>query len=312
MSSDSELTNANQIHTDGGAAVEGTVNTTGGDFVGRDQTIHGDQVGRDKITGAGDIHIHHYPSNQPAVAASDDGAPAPGEPPYQGMAYYDVADADRFFGREALTAELIDHLRQQPLLAVVGSSGSGKSSLVRAGVLPALQGKQPLIDGKQPPTGSARWAYHLITPTARPLESLAASLTRSSESVTATSTLIDDLRRDQRSLHLCARRLVSGEQRLVLLVDQFEELFTLCKDRAERQAFVENLLYAVQPDGVVTLIVTLRADFYHHCADFPALRTALETQQHYIGAMTPDDVRRAIEEPARAAHWSFQPGLVEQ
>ena len=143
------------------------------------------------------------------------------------------------------------------------------------------------------------------------MESLAASLTRSSESVTATSTLIDDLWRDQRSLHLYARRLVSGEQRL-LLVDQFEELFTLCKERAERQAFVENLLYAVQPDGVVTLIVTLRADFYHHCADFPALRTALETQQRYIGAMTPDELRRAIEEPAHAAHWSFQPGLVEQ
>jgi WD40 repeat protein/energy-coupling factor transporter ATP-binding protein EcfA2 len=252
-----------------------------------------------------------------ADSAPDDDAPAPGDSPYQGMAYYDVADADRFFGREALTAELVDHLRQQPLLAVVGASGSGKSSLVRAGVMPALQGKMPLVDGKQPPAGSARWAYHLITPTARPLESLAASLTRSSESVTATSTLIDDLGRDARSLHLYARRLVSGEQRLVLLVDQFEELFTLCKNETEQGAFVDNLLYAAQPDhdpknSVVTLVLTLRADFYHHCARFPALRMALENQQKYIGAMTRDELRRAIEEPAKAGRWEFQAGLVEQ
>jgi WD40 repeat protein len=252
-----------------------------------------------------------------ADSAPDDDAPAPGESPYQGMAYYDVADANRFFGREALTAELVDHLREQPLLTVVGASGSGKSSLVRAGVMPALQGKMPLVDGKPPPAGSARWAYHLITPTARPLESLAASLTRSSESVTATSTLIDDLGRDARSLHLYARRLVSGEQQLLLLVDQFEELFTLCKNETEQGAFVDNLLYAAQPDNdpknsVVTLVLTLRADFYHHCARFPALRTALENQQKYIGAMTPDELRRAIEEPAKAGQWEFQAGLVEQ
>ncbi len=312
MSSDSELTNANQIHTDGGSAVEGTVNTTGGDFVGRDQAIHGDKVGRDKITSTGDIHIHHYPSTPPAAAASDDVAPAPGDPPYQGMAYYDVADADRFFGREALTAELIDHLRQQPLLAVVGASGSGKSSLARAGVLPALQGKKPLIDGKQPPVGSARWAYHLITPTAHPLKTLAASLTPASESILAQAQLMDALLVEPRSLDLYAHRLVKGDQRLLLVVDQFEELFTLCKDEGEQQAFVDNLLYAATDDGVVTLVLTLRADFYHHCARFPDLRTALERQQRYIGAMTRDELRRAIEEPAKAGEWELQAGLVEQ
>ncbi|MCE7990144.1 MAG: hypothetical protein DYG89_54060 [Caldilinea sp. CFX5] len=294
MSSDSEVTNANQTNTNGGASVKGNVNTTGGHFVGRD------------------MHIHNYPSTPLPAATDDDVAPAPGESPYQGMAYYDVVDADRFFGREALTAALVDHLRQQPLLAVVGASGSGKSSLVRAGVMPALQGKTPLVDGKQPPIGSVRWAYHLITPTARPLESLAASLTRSSESVTATSTLIDDLGRDGRSLHLYARRLVSGDQRLVLLVDQFEELFTLCKNESEQGAFIDNLLHAATPDGVVTLVLTLRADFYHHCARFPALRTALENQQKYIGTMTRDELRRAIEEPAKAGQWEFQVGLVEQ
>ena len=198
------------------------------------------------------------------------------------------------------------------MLAVIGASGSGKSSLVRAGVLPALQGKQPLIDGKQPPTGSARWAYHLITPTAHPLKTLAASLTPANESILAQAQLMDALLVERRTLDLYAHRLVKGEQRLLLLVDQFEELFTLCKDEGEQQAFVDNLLHAATDDGIVTLVLTLRADFYHHCARFPALRTALERQQKYIGAMTRDELRRAIEEPAKAGQWELQAGLVEQ
>lgn len=249
---------------------------------------------------------------QTLLTATDD-TPAPGDPPYQGMAYYDVADADRFFGREALTAALVDHLRQQPLLAVVGASGSGKSSLVRAGVMPALQGKTPLVDGKQPPIGSSRWVYPpIITPTAHPLKMLAAALTPANESILAQAQLMDALLVEPRSLDLYAHRLVKSDQRLLLVVDQFEELFTLCKDESEQQAFIDNLLSAATPDGVVTLVLTLRADFYHHCARFPALRTALENQQKYIGAMTPDELRRAIEEPANAGQWDFQAGLVEQ
>ncbi len=140
-------------------------------------------------------------------------------------------------------------------MAVIGASGSGKSSLVRAGVIPALRRDE-----------RTRWRIDIITPTSQPLESLAARLTRDSESVTATVTLIDDLRRDGRALHLYARRLVSGDNtRLLLVVDQFEELFTACKDPALRQAFVDNLLGAAQSDGPVTVVLTLRADFYTHC-----------------------------------------------
>ncbi len=107
--------------------------------------------------------------------------PAPGESPYKGLQYFDEADADNFFGRETLTAELVDFLRHNSLLAVVGASGSGKSSLVRAGLTPALQRGQSTAGGTTTTKGSADWSVHILTPTARPLESLAASLTRDSE-----------------------------------------------------------------------------------------------------------------------------------
>ncbi|MEZ4861240.1 MAG: effector-associated domain EAD1-containing protein [Caldilineaceae bacterium] len=266
------------------------------------------------IEAQGPLQLHQL---QP----SDADAPAPGDSPYQGMEFFDVGDAARFFGREALTAELVAALIPPPptngsqtshLLAVVGASGSGKSSLVRAGLVPALQGKKPLAEGIALPPSSTRWLVRIITPTAHPLKALAGSLTRDSESVRTQAILMDDLQHEARSLDLYVHRLVQGGNRLLLVVDQFEELFTLCKDRDERQAFVDNLLTATGNDSVVTLVLTLRADFYHFCADFPALRAVLETQQKYIGAMSQAELRRAIEEPAKLGGWQLQPGLAEQ
>ena len=193
----------------------------------------------------------------------------PGESPYRGMQYFDVQDADLFFGREQLTAELVGYLREQPFLVVIGASGSGKSSLVRAGLIPALNRGQRLADGTLPPPNSERWLVHIITPKAHPLDQLAASLTETSESVTAQATLMDDLATHARSLHLYATRLVNraGSARLLLVVDQFVELFTLCRDPGERQHFVDNLLTAAIKDGATTVVITLRADFYHRCAE---------------------------------------------
>ena len=224
--------------------------------------------------------------------------PVEGEPPYMGMRYFDTSDAELFYGREALTRELAERVTKEPFLAIVGASGSGKSSVVRAGLIPAL----------------GMGAVHVITPTAHPLESLAASLTRDSESVTATATLMDDLKNDSRSLRLYIRKLLSasGGTNLLLLVDQFEETFTQCKDFTERRAFIENLLAAAdEDDGRVRVALTLRADFYHHCAEYDGLRQALQAHQAYIGAMTPDELRQAITAPAEAAGWDFQPGLVD-
>lgn len=238
-------------------------------------------------------------------------------PPYLGMHYFDVVDAKHFFGREQLTTKLVSYLRKQHFLAVVGASGSGKSSVVRAGLIPALIRGQPLVDGTLPPEDSIRWPIHVITPTAHPLEALATSLTRDSESVTATTTLIDDLKNDKRSLHFYVLKLLQrtnlSSVNLLLLIDQFEELFTLCQDETERRLFIDNLLTAAGPEttGPTVAIITLRADFYHHCAQYDTLRAALSSHQEYIGPMKLEELRLAIEYPAKREGYEFEPGLVD-
>jgi formylglycine-generating enzyme required for sulfatase activity len=238
----------------------------------------------------------------------------PAEPnatsPYKGLLYFDEADAPLFFGREQVTAELIAHLRQHRFLAVVGASGSGKSSVVRAGVIPTIRRGE--IAGEQ--GSSAAWPVHLITPGDEPLKALAATLTRDSESVTATKTLLADLQADSDSLDLFLyRQMGASNGRCLLIVDQFEELFTQCRDAAAREMFVGNLVTAVisGQQARLSLILTLRADFYAQAVQLEALRPLLETRQKIIGAMTPDELRQAIEGPATKEHWALQPGLVE-
>lgn len=224
--------------------------------------------------------------------------PIAGESPYMGLHYFDTSDADLFFGREAKTSELLGRVKNEAFLAIVGASGSGKSSVARAGLIPAWKKE------------NERGVIHVITPTAHPLENLAASLTRESESVTATSTLMDDMSRDVRSLRLYVKKTL-GEARLLLLVDQFEETFTLCKDIDERKTFIENLLSLADEHGATRVVITLRADFYHHCFEYEGLRLTLEKHQANLGAMTQEELCEAITVPAKNNGWDFQPGLVD-
>ena len=265
--------------------------------------------------------------SSPAVAAAaahpaePSETPTPGESPFKGLRHFDEADEAWFFGREALTGRLAARLAPAAgpggpaparFLAVVGASGSGKSSVVRAGIIPALRHSAEHA-GTQTPFFDS---ICLITPTAHPLEALAVGLTRTSESVTATATLMDDLARDERALHLYALRLLGSEAsagRLLLVVDQFEEVFTLCRGESEQQAFISNLLRAAAPDsgGPTTVLITLRADFYPHCAAYAGLREALANRQEYIGPMSAAELRQAVERPAELGGWEFEPGLVD-
>ena len=223
--------------------------------------------------------------------------------PFKGLLSFEEADEEIFFGREELTAELVARVyADEPtnFLAIVGASGSGKSSVVKAGMIPHLRRQ-------------TNWLIHLITPTAHPLEALATRLTRDSESVTATATLLDDLQKESRALRLYNARLLqnSPANRLLLVIDQFEELFTLCKDEVERTAFVENLVAAVAEDSQITILLTLRADFYHHCLQYQPLHHLLEAQQKIVPPMSGMELRAAIELPAQKANLTFDHGLVD-
>jgi len=192
------------------------------------------------------------------------------------------------------------------MVAVVGTSGSGKSSLVRAGLLAALQ------QGSLP--GSADWSYLFMTPGADPLAELAAKLAALDQA--ASAAVLHDLEADSRTLDLAARRASVGcadDFRLVLVEDEFEELFTTCPDRAQRSRFIDLLVHAAtMPDGRVTLIMALRADFYGECAEFPRFAEILVSAHELLGPLSDDEVRAAIERPAEAAGLRLEPGLVER
>ncbi len=237
--------------------------------------------------------------------------------PYRGLQVFEEEHAEFFFGREALISQLVEKLepmgvepqsaaaRSAQFLAVLGASGSGKSSLVRAGLVPALR------KGAVP--GSSEWIIQVMKPGSHPLEELAARL--APVVTTSVARLRDELVAYGRALHLAVRRAWSDappEQHLVLVVDQFEEVFTLCHDEAERARFIENLLYATAVSGGrVIVVLTMRADFYHRCAAYRDLATRIAARQVLVGPMHETGLRRAIEQPAQRVGLQFEPGLVD-
>jgi DNA-binding SARP family transcriptional activator/WD40 repeat protein len=195
--------------------------------------------------------------------------------PYKGLATFDVEDAEYFFGREQLVAELVARLAGAPLLAIVGPSGSGKSSALRAGLLPALAG------GVLP--GSERWAQVLIRPGAQPMREL--------------------------------REAASGRGehgRTVLAVDQFEETFTACRDARQRDAFIAALVDAARDrEGRNVIVLAVRADFYGRCGAYPELSRLLGANTVLVGPMSRDELRRAITLPAERVGLRVEADLEE-
>ncbi|CAL9491276.1 Tol-Pal system protein TolB [Actinosynnema sp. ALI-1.44] len=217
--------------------------------------------------------------------------------PYLGLAAFGPEDADRYFGRERLVEQVVHQVAGRPVVAVFGASGSGKSSLLRAGLLPAT-GSHPAFSGR-------RWSWLLLTPTRAPLRELA-------NAVAAWSGEEPD--RGEPGWLDRALRLADpgGDRRVLLVVDQFEELFTLCPDPAERTAFLDELLDAALGEGrVATVVLGVRADFYGHCATHPGLVEALGGgAQVLVGPMTRDELRSAITRPAALAGLTVERELV--
>jgi WD40 repeat protein len=226
--------------------------------------------------------------------------------PYRGLESFEEGDARFFFGRTGEIQRLLEKLKASRLLAVMGPSGSGKSSLVRAGLLPALrQGALP---------GSADWRIALMTPGAQPLTALAARLLELSpgESMQAT---VSRLLGDWETLHQAVALATadgSPGARVLIVVDQLEEVHTLCCDDEEREAFFGNLLYAARvPEGPTAVALALRADFYGPFAAYPVFAQAIAAQQFLVGPMSRDALREVIVRPAGLVGLHFEPGLVD-
>jgi WD40 repeat protein/class 3 adenylate cyclase len=227
------------------------------------------------------------------------------EPPYKGLVAFEPEDSGLFFGREATVAMLVDRLATTRLLAVVGASGSGKSSLVRAGVVAALR--------RDALPGSSTWPTVLMSLSAHPLAELAAHL--SLRAGVPVGSLLDDLAGEPRALDLAARQAAASlpaGARVVVVIDQFEELFTLCRDECERRQFLDALVHAVTvAGGITTVVLAVRADFYGHCAAHAELARLLETGTALLGPMSGAEMTAAIDGPARVSGFRLEPGLTE-
>jgi len=215
--------------------------------------------------------------------------------PYKGLQAFEHDDAALFFGREAQVDEVVARLATTRFAAIVGASGSGKSSFLRAGVLASVA--RLGVEGAQTPVA-------LLTPGEHPLDALAGAVDAASGG--RTGLCADDLRADPHALER------AGSGGLVIAVDQLEELFTLCHDDVDRCRFVDALLAAwADPSSPVVVIVALRADFYGRVAEHPGLSAAVIANQSLLGPMTAADLRRAIELPAARAGLTLQRGLAE-
>ena len=196
-----------------------------------------------------------------AGTAREDDADA--APPYRGLARFEPRDRELFFGRDRLVEELCALVCGHRFAAVFGASGSGKSSLLRAGLIPRLQ--QEIAHRGRPAV------LRVLTPGDRPASTYG---------------------------HLLAP--AEGEPESWVVVDQFEEVFTLCRDRAERARFVELLLAARDPDSRLRVLIAVRADFYSRCGEYRALADALHGAGLLVGPMTADELREAVIKPAQA------------
>lgn len=289
---------------------------------GRHIQIGRDAVGNTLITGDGNVVViqttHALEEEQPE--------PTPiGPNPYKGLSAFDENDADRFFGREALTDKLWDVFRSlhEPapgaappmrLLPILGPSGSGKSSLTRAGLIPEL--------ARRPIPGLGEPQVAVFTPGAHPIEALAAILARiathDATPVAKAREFADELTQpDGNGEYDGLRRIADALPKiatspLIVLVDQFEEIYSLCEDGAKRDAFIHNMVHAAgDRGGRVSVILTLRSDFLGATGHHHDLNQVIADHGVIVPAMGQDDLRRAIEEPARQANHPIDEATVD-
>jgi WD40 repeat protein/energy-coupling factor transporter ATP-binding protein EcfA2 len=246
------------------------------------------------------------PTEPPAVA---------GVCPYRGLASYREQDARWFFGRERSTGALVDQLRSVErtggLVMLVGASGAGKSSLLNAGLVPALQ------NGVLSDEGIGTKAVVQLVPGADPLGELSGRIPELADVLSAAEPGSEAFARAVReAVTVWARRETAADGRPVVIVDQFEEAFTLCPDEADRHTFIQALHAASTPEGPdapapVLAVLGIRADFYEQCLSHPELADALQHRHMVLGPLTTGELREAVTGPAKAVGLELEAGLAE-
>jgi WD40 repeat protein/DNA-binding winged helix-turn-helix (wHTH) protein len=250
--------------------------------------------------------------------------------PFRSLTVFEPEDAWLFFGRDPEIADLLDRLAHSPILAMVGNSGSGKSSLLRAGLIPALrEGRSPRANGSSGTLPGESWRSAVVRPSAAPFDYLAEVLPGQLApelSVKEQADFIADCREKLPAGGDALRNAVSalvfaatdktdqaGRTRVLLVVDQFEELFTLTGKPEVRDRYIDGLLAAARLDSSIPvhLVLALRADFFGHCLDHPGLSRCLETSLFTLSSMTPEQMRETIEKRLELAGGRAEPGLID-
>lgn len=238
--------------------------------------------------------------------------------PYKGLEVFDMCDADLYFGREMLKGRLLarfqtvfESRQQVRLVGVLGDSGSGKSSLIRAGLIGDI--KQGIFPG------SESWPIVILRPGADPLDSIAIALAKCQEkhtSIKEISAMVERMRRSDSVLAEEACRWMNNLRecdQIILFIDQFEEVFTDCNDEEQRAAFISNLVEAAtRINGNIQIVLTLRTDFYRFCAEYEELANILSQNHVLVGPMTREEASLAITMPAEMSGCSFDDGLIDQ
>jgi WD40 repeat protein/serine/threonine protein kinase len=222
--------------------------------------------------------------------------------PYKGLQPFLESDAGDFFGRETLITTLGKRLQHERFIAVVGASGSGKSSVVRAGLIPLI------LRGLLP--HSENWFVVNFNPGAQPFDELRMGLLK--VAFEAPPDLETILKHDETGLAQAVDLILTDRSlELVIVIDQFEEIFTLAPDNAERSLLLRSLAYAItSPDSRVRLVITLRADFYNQPLIVPQFGDLLLKATEVIQPMTPVELERAILGPAERAGLTLELGLI--
>lgn len=235
-----------------------------------------------------------------------------GIPPFRGLDVFDAEHAHLFFGRDREIEELLEKLRLSRFLAVVGDSGSGKSSLVRAGLIPALH-KGRFRDGGGP------WQVAILRPGNDLFRELADALCDLNpglspiERMEVRAKCMRRLRQGVKGFYNCIVDLIPRNTGGLFFIDQFEELFTLTTKAEKRRRFIDSLLYVINAVGTrrFKVLISLRADFYSHCFEHAEFPGYIAENQYAVRRMGRAQLREVIEKPAAMAGAQYQAGLTD-